>query len=108
MKAARAALIERMARMRERYLPESGQLREWTISRIEDALIEDMHELARGIVHARLGVDPDRVAEKPRFPDCGRALMGVDRERSTHVHTRPAPLRFARTVGYCRPFGATV
>ena len=106
VKAARAAVIERMARKLDRYLPESGELRKWTISEIETALIEDMNELARDMVHARLGVDPDRVVDKPRCPDCGRALMGVHRERSTHVHTRLGPIGFARTVGYCRPCGA--
>jgi uncharacterized protein with PIN domain len=106
VKAARAVLMERMAQKLDRYLPESGELRAWTISEIEDALIEDMNELARDIVHARLGVDPDRVVEKPRCPDCGRALMGVDRERSTHTHTRLGPIRYARTVGYCRSCGA--
>ena len=68
VKAARAAVIERMARKLDRYLPESGELRKWTISEIETALIEDMNELARDMVHARLGVDPDRVVDKPRAP----------------------------------------
>ena len=105
VKAARAAVMERVARKLDRYLPESGELRAWTISEIEDALIEDMNEIAREVIESRLGVDPDRVIDKPRCPDCGRALMGVDRERSTHTHTRLGPIRYARTYGVCRPCG---
>ena len=101
VKAARAAVMERMARTLDRYLPESGELRKWTISEIVGALIEDMNELAREVIESRLGVDPDRVVDKPRCPDCGRALMGVDRERSTHRHTRLGPIGFARTYGVC-------
>jgi uncharacterized protein with PIN domain len=106
VQARRAAVMERVARKLDRYLPESGELRKWTISEIEDALIEDMNEIARDIVEARLDVDPDRVVDRPRCPDCGRALMGVDRERSTHTHTRLGPIRYARTYGVCRPCGA--
>ena len=106
VQAGRAAIMERVARKLDKYLPESGELRKWTISTIEDALIEDMNEIARDIIHTRLDVDPDRVVEKARCPDCGRALMGVDRERSTHTHTRLGPIGFSRTVGYCRPCGA--
>jgi uncharacterized protein with PIN domain len=106
VQAGRAAIMERVARKLDRYLPESGKLRKWTISEIEDALIEDMNEIARDIIHARLDVDPDRVVKKARCPDCGRALMGVAGERSTHKHTRLGPIGFARTVGYCRPCGA--
>ena len=103
---ARAAVMERVARKLDKYLPESGELSPWTISKIEDALIKDMNEIARDIIQARLDVDPDRVADKPRCPDCGRALMGVAGERSTHKHTRLGPIGFTRTVGYCRPCGA--
>jgi uncharacterized protein with PIN domain len=106
LKAARAAVMERMVCKLNRYLPESGELRKWTISEIEDALIEDMNEIARDIVHARLDVDPERVVKKARCPDCGRALMGVAGQRSTHKQTRLGPIEFARTVGYCRPCGA--
>ena len=106
VRAARAAVMERMARKLDRYLPESGELRAWTISEIEDALIEDMNEIARDVIESRLGVDPERVVDKPRCPDCGRALMGVDSERSTHRHTRLGPIRYARTYGVCRPCGA--
>ena len=74
--------------------------------RNRNALIKDMNEIARDIIHARLDVDPDRVVKKARCPDCGRALMGVAGERSTHKHTRLGPIGFARTVGYCRPCGA--
>ena len=100
---ARAAVMERVARKLDKYLPESGELSPWTISKIEDALIKDMNEIARDIIQARLDVDPDRVADKPRCPDCGHALMGVAEERSTHKHTRLGPIGFTRTVGYCRP-----
>ena len=106
VRAARAAVMERVARKLDRYLPESGELRGWTISEIEDALIEDMNELARDVIESRLGVDPERVVDRPRCPDCGRALMGVDRERATHKHTRLGPIRYARTYGVCRPCGA--
>ena len=106
VQAGRAAIMEHVARNRGQYLPESGELRKWTISEIEDALIKDMNEIARDIIHARLDVDPERVVKKARCPDCGRALMGVAAERSTHKHTRLGPIGFARTVGYCRPCGA--
>jgi len=106
VQARRAAVMERVARKLDKYLPKSGELRKWTISEIEDALIEDMNEIARDIIHARLNVDPERVVKKARCPDCGRALMGVAGERSTHKHTRLGPIGFARTVGYCRPCGA--
>ncbi len=101
VQAGRAAIMERVARTLDQYLPESGKLRKWTISEIEDALIKDMNEIARDIIHARLDVDPERIVKKARCPDCGRALMGVAGERSTHKHTRLGPIGFARTVGYC-------
>ena len=103
VQAGRAAIMERVARKLDQYLPESGELRKWTISEIEDALIKDMNEIARDIIHARLDVDPERIVKKARCPDCGRALMGVAGECSTHKHTRLGPIGFTRTVGYCRP-----
>jgi len=106
VQAARAAIMERFARKLDQYLPDTGKLRKWTISTIEDALIKDMNEVARDIIHSRLDVDPERVVKKARCPDCGRALMGVAGERSTHKHTRLGPIGFTRTVGYCRPCGA--
>ena len=39
VQAGRAAIMERVARKLDQYLPESGELRKWTISEIEDALI---------------------------------------------------------------------
>ena len=86
-----------------RYLPKSGPLRKWTISEIEQSLLGDMGRLARALIEARLKVDPVRVIEKPRCPDCGRALGGVGSEVQTHRHTLFGTIRYRRTYGVCRP-----
>jgi hypothetical protein len=86
-----------------RYLPKSGPLRKWTISEIEQSLLGDMGRLARALIEARLEVDPVRVVEKPRCPDCGRALGGVGSEVQTHRHTLFGTIRYRRTYGVCRP-----
>jgi ribosomal protein L34E len=90
----------------EKYLPASGELRDWTVSEIEASLQEDMTRLARGIVETRLEADPRRVVAKPRCPDCGRALGGVGKEIQTHRHTVFGTTRYRRTYGICRPCGA--
>lgn len=90
----------------EKYLPASGELRDWTISEIEESLQEDMGRLARGIVETRLEADPRRVVAKPKCPECGRALGGVGKEIQTHRHTVFGTIRYRRTYGVCRPCGA--
>ena len=103
---ARTEIIDRFAEKLDKYLPESGELRPWKLAEIELALLEDMNELAREIIESRIGVDPRRVVKKPRCPDCGRALGGVKRERSTHKQTLFGRLKYSRTYGVCRPCGA--
>ena len=39
--ARRGQVVERFARKLDRYLPESGELRPWTISEIERELVTD-------------------------------------------------------------------
>ena len=90
----------------EKYLPASGELRDWTISEIETSLQKDMTQFALGIVKTRLGVDPRRVVAKPKCPDCGRALGGVGKEIQTHRHTVFGTIKYGRTYGICRPCGA--
>ena len=104
--ALRRQIVERFMRKLDKYLPESGRLRPWTISEIEQELLQDSLEIAREVLEARIQVDPDRVpAEKPRCPKCGRALMGL-RDQATHKQTIFGPIRFERSRGYCRPCGA--
>ena len=103
--ARRAQVMERLARKLDKYLPESGPLRPWTISEIETELVKDMNEIARDVIELRLDVDPERVVEKPRCPDCGRALAAVRREESTHKQTLVGPIRYARTYGTCQACG---
>ncbi len=101
--ALRARVQERIDRKLDKYLPASGELRPWTISEIEEVLLADILEIARDVVEARLEVDPRRVVEKPRCPDCGRALAGVKREVPTHRQTVFGVIRYSRSCGYCRP-----
>ena len=97
----RAEVMERFQRKLDKYLPEEGELRPWKLAEIEAELLKDMHELARDIMESRIDVDPRRVVEKPRCPDCGRALAGVDHSRSAHKQTIFGPMRFTRTYGVC-------
>jgi uncharacterized protein with PIN domain len=104
--ALRQQITERFTRKLDKYLPESGQLRPWTISEIEQELLKDSMEIARDVLEARIQVDPLRVpAEKPRCPRCDRALMGL-RDQATHKQTIFGPIRFERSHGYCRSCGA--
>lgn len=103
--ALRTKVQERIDRKLDKYLPVSGELRDWTISEIEESLLTDLLEVARDVIEARLHVDPKRVVAKPRCPDCGKALAGVDRERPTHKQTRAGPIRYARTYGVCHACG---
>lgn len=98
----RAALLEEFARKLDRYLPESGALKPWTISEIERALLDDVLALGRQVTVARIEVDPLRAPEQARCPQCGRVLMGHDLN-ATHRQTLFGPLRFERAYGYCRP-----
>jgi hypothetical protein len=70
-RAARRRLpTERFARKLDEYVPESGELRAWTISELEQSLLADTSELARDVIESRLDIDPARVPEKPpRCPD---------------------------------------
>lgn len=101
----RKAVLERFAGKLDKYLPESGELRPWKLAEIELALLDDMNELALDIMGSRIGVDPERCPEKPRCPDCGRALGGVRRRSRTHKHTLFGRLRYARTYGVCQACG---
>jgi hypothetical protein len=101
----RAKLVERVMRKLDKYLPESGELRSWTISEIEESLFADMTEIACGIIESRLRVDPMRQpSQKPLCPKCQRALAGMH-VRSTHKKTIVGPVRYERTVGYCQACG---
>lgn len=102
----REAVMERFARKLDKYLPESGELRKWTISEIETELLEDTRGLARDVIEARIEVDPVRVSkESPRCPDCGRVLGGIAREQAANKQTIFGRIRYARTYGVCRPCG---
>lgn len=101
----RAAVLERFARKLDKYLPESGELKPWTISEIEDALLADVNEIARDVIEARLDVDPARVVDKPRCPDCGKSLKGLKHARKTHRQVIFGPVRFSRTDGICHACG---
>ena len=104
--ALREQVAGRFMRRLDKYLPESGDLRPWTISEIERELLADALDLARDLLEARIQVDPARVPpEKPRCPKCGRSLMGL-RDQATHKQTLVGPIRFERAYGYCRPCGA--
>jgi hypothetical protein len=97
----RERLAERFVRKLDKYLPESGELRPWTISEIERELAADALDLARDVLEARIQVDPARApAGKPRCPECGRALMGL-RDQATHKQTLIGPTRFERAYGCC-------
>ena len=92
--ALREQVAARFARKLDKYLPESGELRPWTISEIERELLADALGLARDLLEARIQVDPARAPEeKPCCPKCGRALMGL-RDQATHKQTLVGPIRF--------------
>jgi hypothetical protein len=94
-----------MLRKLDKYLPESGELRSWTISEIEDALLEDMKDVAVDIVESRLLLDPRcNPVQRPVCPKCGRALAGID-VRSTRRKTLIGPIQYERFVGYCQACG---
>lgn len=100
--AVRDLVVQRMLRKLDKYLPASGELRSWTISEIEDSLLQDMKEIACDIVESRLLLDPLREpAERPVCPKCGRALAGID-VRPTRRKTMIGPIRYERFVGYCQ------
>jgi len=101
----RAALVAHFMGKLDRYLPESGELKSWTISEFERALMDDVLELGRQMAEARIEVDPLRAPAQARCPQCGRALMGHGTE-PTHRQTLFGPLRFERAYGYCRPCGS--
>jgi hypothetical protein len=103
--AKRSAVLERIARKLDKYLPESGELRPWTISEIESALLKDINEIARDVIEARLEVDLARVIDKPRCPDCGKSLKGLKHARKTHRQVIFGPIQFSRTYGICHACG---
>jgi hypothetical protein len=74
---ARSAVLRRFAEKLDKYLPEQGPLKPWTISEIETALIDDMRDVGCAVVKARIDVDESRVPpEKPKCPACGAAHNG--------------------------------
>jgi hypothetical protein len=101
----RRAVLERFARKLDKYLPESGELAPWKLGEIELKLLDDMNELACGIIESRIGADPKRTLEKPKCPGCGLALAGVKRDRATHKQTLFGPIRYSRTYGTCQACG---
>jgi hypothetical protein len=102
VKALRARLVERFAGKLDQYLPESGELRTWTVSEIEEALSKDMNEMARDVIESRIQVDPRREPrESPRCPECGRVLGGLNARRA-HRHTILGPVELTRSTGYCQ------
>ncbi len=101
----RQRLIEDFTQRLGKYLPESGEPKPWKLAETELALVEDMNELARGIIESRIGVDPLRYVEKLRCPDCSRALGGVKREAATHKQTLFGPIRYSRSYGTCQACG---
>jgi hypothetical protein len=103
--SVREQVTERMLRKLEKYLPRSGELRSWTISEIEESLLQDMKEIACDIVESRLLLDPLRnPSERPVCSKCGRALAGID-VRSTRRKTMIGPIRYERFIGYCQACG---
>ena len=59
--------MPRFARMLDRDPPESGGARARAISEIEDALIEDIDEIARDAIESRIRADPLRAGDgEPR------------------------------------------
>ncbi len=101
----RKAVLDRCVAMLDRHLPESGELGAWKLGEIELALLDDVNEIARDVIEARIGADPNRTVEKPKCPKCGLALGGVKRERSTHKQTLFGPIRYGRTYGTCQACG---
>jgi hypothetical protein len=101
----RKAVLDRCVAMLDRHLPESGELGAWKLGQMELALLDDVNEIARDVIEARIGADPNRTVEKPKCPECGLALGGVKRERATHKQTLFGPIRYGRTYGTCQACG---
>lgn len=102
--ARRKQMLDRFARKLEKYLPETGEMKSWTISELEKSLLDDVTALARDVIELRLEVDPKRVSEKsPRCPDCEAALLS--RLVPAHKHTLFGVVRYERTYGHCPACG---
>jgi hypothetical protein len=102
--AARAAVLRKFADKLDKYLPEQGPLKPWTISEIETALTVDMREVACAVIEARIGIDGNRVPpEKPKCPGCGAALSS--RVTPVHRHLMLGRIRYEREAGHCPACG---
>jgi hypothetical protein len=101
----RRAVLDRFARKLDKYLPESGDAGPWKLGEMELALLDDMNEVACGVIESRIGADPNRTVEKPKCPECGLALGGLKRDRTTHKQTLFGPIRYSRTYGTCQACG---
>lgn len=102
----RERVLERFTRKLDKYLPEEGELRPWTISQIEDALSKDMNDIARDVIESRIDVDPERVPEeRPSCPVCGKPVRRVDWERSAHRITTFGKVHYRRAYARCHACG---
>ncbi len=70
----RKAVLDRCTAMLDRHLPASGELGAWKLGEMELELLEDVREIASGVIEARIGADPKRIVEKPKCPKCGLAF----------------------------------
>jgi len=100
----RQQLVDRFARKLDKYFPETGEMKSWTISELEKSLMDDVTALARDVIELRLEVDAKRVSEvSPRCPDCEAALSS--RLTPAHKHTLFGVVRYERTYGHCPACG---
>ncbi len=100
------AVLGRIEKKLDKYLPEEGELRPWTISELEAALSVDMNDIARDVIESRIDIDPSRVPEKkPVCPVCGKPVGSVVRERSAHKTTAFGRLSYKRTYAACHACG---
>jgi transposase len=100
--ALRGQLIERFARKLDKYLPESGELRPWTISEIELALLADMTELARDVIESRIDVDSARAPDEVLADDgANRHDMKLARETLASITLERPKTTKRKPQGLC-------